>query len=111
VTHDPGCYNRIRFAIDDVDGALRFRRLDVTGESVRRETVAALEAYLNERPLGEVDLAEVRRITEGCGSACGEELIRVIGEQKALFCPRQVGSGGSPTAQAPVNMRRRIDET
>lgn len=91
----PGtCYNRIRFAMDDEDGWLRFRRISVEGEGVCGVNLQALEAYLAQRPLREIDLDEVRRITAGCHPQCGAEIIRVIAEQQAFFC-RHLQAEGS----------------
>lgn len=80
------CYNRIRFTMDDADGHLRFRKLDLEGGPVCEGVLERLRKYLQGRPLREVDLAEVRRLTADCHSECGTELLRVIGDQKKLFC-------------------------
>ncbi|MBN1863539.1 MAG: hypothetical protein JW808_01425 [Victivallales bacterium] len=85
---DTECYNRIRFAIDDADGKLRFRRIGVEGGVFCEGVLKQLEAYLKERPLRDVDLKEVRSITSECRPDCGQELVRIIGEHKEFFCGR-----------------------
>jgi len=83
---DIECYNRIRFVMDDADGSLRFRRIGIEGKTFCEDILKQLEAYLMTRPLREVDLTEVRRIASKCRPGCGEELVRIISDQKTFFC-------------------------
>ena len=82
------CYDRIRFAMDDADGSLRFRRIGVEGGVYCEEVLKRLEAYLKKRPLRDVDMDAVREITSNCHPECGKELVRIIAEQKTFFCGR-----------------------
>lgn len=80
------CYNRIRFAMDDADGSLRFRRIGVEGGVYCEGVLKRLEAYLKERPLRDIDMDRVREITSNCHPECGKELVHTIAEQKNFFC-------------------------
>ncbi len=53
---DAECYNRIRFAMDDADGSLRFRRIGVEGGVYCKGVLKRLEAYLKKRPLRDIDM-------------------------------------------------------
>ena len=90
---DAECYNRIRFAMDDADGSLRFRRIGVEGGMHCEGVLKELEVYLKERPLRDVDLNEVKRIASECRPGCGKELVRVIAEQKEFFCGKGEAAG------------------
>ena len=87
------CYNRVRFAMDDADGGLRFRRIGVEGGVYCEGVLKRLEAYLKKRPLRDIDMDRVREITSNCHPECGKELVRIIAEQKDFFCGRSEMAG------------------
>jgi hypothetical protein len=88
------CRDKVRFSLSDKSGALRFERFDIVDQPECRRTLDDLRAILLGRPLLEIDLAEIKRISCPHGDHCMRAVSEIIEECQTMFAR---GKHWSPT--------------
>ena len=84
------CRNRIRFALSDATGTLRFTCFDIVGAPECRETAETLRKYVLGRPLAEMDSDHIRRLTCSGNGRCMLDIAGVIEDCRAILLPDRV---------------------
>ncbi len=82
---DSDCKDKIRFSLSDRSGALRFEAFDVVDQPDCRHIVDALRQILLHRPLAEIDVAEVERLSCPHGDQCMRAAAKIIRECQGTF--------------------------
>lgn len=81
------CHDEIRFTITDRTGSLRFTKFEIVGVDACYDIEEALQSYLFNRPLDDVNIDDIRHALSGDH----EECIRAIADIVEWFRPKTVG--------------------
>ena len=84
------CRNKVRFALSDSTGTLRFTDFDIVDAPECRGTAEALKEYVLGRPLAELDSDYVRRLTCAGNGRCILDIASVIDDCRAILVPDRV---------------------
>ena len=79
------CHDGIRFAITDQEGALRFTKFEIADEESCDGVENALQSYLLNRPLADIDIDAIRHALSGGHEDC----VRAIADIIKWFRPNQ----------------------
>jgi len=83
------CRNRVRCALSDETGVLRFREFDIVGAPECRETVATLRHYLVGRALAETDAGYIRELGRVTRLLCARVVAQLVEESQQTFIHRR----------------------
>lgn len=89
------CRNKVRFALSDSTGTLRFTDFDIVDAPECRDTAEALRQYVLGRPLAELDSDYIRQMTCAGNGQCICDIAGVIEDYRILLLP------GSEEAHEP----------
>jgi hypothetical protein len=81
------CRNRVRFALSDSTGVLRFTDFDIVDAPECREVAKTLKAYLVGRPLAELDLDHIRGLSCGGNGQCVRDVADEIEDYRRILAP------------------------
>lgn len=84
-TTGEACADRIRFSLSDASGKLVFSAFEFVGRGTCPEAEQRLREHLLGRPLADVDLRLVERLSCASGQACFPQIAAVIREHQQLF--------------------------
>jgi len=79
------CKDRVRFSLSDKSGVLRFERFDIADKPECQRVLTALRDILLDRPLSEIDLAEIEQVTCPHGDECTRAVAKVIQDCQKTF--------------------------
>ena len=79
------CRDKIRFALSDESGELRFTSFDIVDMPECQDLARALQEYLLDRPLAEVDLDYLVGLRCRANGECVQGMIRMVDEYQAMF--------------------------
>lgn len=79
------CSDRIRFSLSDKSGVLRFEDFDIVGQPDCRQMAERLRGILLGRPLADIDVAEIRRVSCPGNAECMRAVAEIIEDTKATF--------------------------
>ena len=80
-----GCYDKIRFTLNDSSGVLRFESFDIVDSPECTDIARTLREYLVGRPLAEVDLEYISGLWCWGNAECMKTVVQVIQEHRELF--------------------------
>ena len=72
------CHDEIRFAITDKEGALRFTKFEIADEESCNGVENALQSYLLNRPLDDIDIDAIRHALSGGHEDCVQAIADII---------------------------------
>ena len=81
------CADRIRFSLSDASGKLAFSAFEFLNRGTCPEAEQRLREYLVGRPLADVDLRVVEKLSCTGDRECFAQIAAVIREQQELFVP------------------------
>ena len=81
------CRNKVRFALSDSTGTLRFTDFGIVDAPECREVAGTLKEYLLGRPLAELDLDHIRRLTCPGNGQCIRDIANAIEDYRAILAP------------------------
>ncbi len=79
------CYDRIRYAMSDDGGELRFTSFQITGGTRCAGVEQELKEYLLSRPLLDLEVDKILQVRCPVGRQCIETIARVVTEQQSFF--------------------------
>jgi len=79
------CADRIRFSLSDASGKLAFSAFEFVNGGTCPEAEQRLREYLLGRPLADVDLRVVEKLSCADGRECFAQIAAVIREHQELF--------------------------
>jgi hypothetical protein len=79
------CANKVRFSLSDETGVLRFTSFDIVDVGGFCEIVETLQEYLVSRPLADVDVDYLRKLTCTGNGECLHTVIQMVEEYQQLF--------------------------
>jgi hypothetical protein len=79
------CADRIRFSLSDASGKLAFGAFEFVGGGACPEAEQRLREYLLGRPLADVDLRVVEKLSCAGGRECFVQIAAVIREHQEIF--------------------------
>jgi len=103
------CRERIRCAMSDRTGVLRFEGFDIVDAPRCAETAEKIRSYLVGRALAEVDAARIRRIGTEPDDPCARVVARMVAESQAIFVHGgRLSEGEAPSAPHGSAQRERV---
>jgi len=85
------CRNKVRFALSDSTGALRFTDFDIVDAPECSQIAGTLKEYLLGRPLADLDLDHIRGLTCPGNGQCFRDIVGVIDDCRAILVPEEGG--------------------
>ena len=85
------CRNKVRFALSDSTGALRFTDFDIVDAPECSQVKGTLKEYLLGRPLAELDLGYIRQMTCDGNGQCFRDIVSAIENSLAILTPDEDG--------------------
>ena len=79
------CYDKVRFALSDKSGELRFVQFDIEQAPECASVVQQLRNILVNKRLADIDLAEIRRLSCPGSGQCIHTVVRIIDEHQERF--------------------------
>jgi len=79
------CWHRLRAALSDRTGMLRFENFDIVNAPDSAETAATLRHYLVGRPLAETDPAHIRKLGRATEPVCAQRVARLVQKSQRRF--------------------------
>lgn len=90
------CRNKVRCALSDKTGQLRFESFDIVDAPECADTAEKIARYLVGRSLGDVDPGRIRDIGRDGNALCGRVVARMVEESQRTF----LHFNGSPEGAA-----------
>lgn len=81
------CRDKVRFALSDSTGTLRFTDFDIVDAPECREVAQKLRGQLLGRPLADLDLDYIRGLSCGGNGQCIRDIVSVIEDHRAMLAP------------------------
>lgn len=81
------CDDNVRFTLSDDNGDLHFTAFDIVNMPECTGLVENLRAKLLGRPLEQIDVAEIQRMSCRGNGQCMQSIVRTIVECQNLFLP------------------------
>ena len=81
------CRDKVRYSLSDKSGVLRFEDFRIDGLTDCAAAESELRALLVGRPVAEIDVDEIHRISCPRGGACMRAIVKAISECKEMFAP------------------------
>jgi len=79
------CWHKLRAALSDRTGVLRFESFDIVNAPDCAETAATLRHYLVGRPLAETDPAHIRKLGRATEPVCAQLVARLVQRSQRRF--------------------------
>jgi hypothetical protein len=79
------CRNKVRFALSDSTGTLRFTDFDIVDAPECRDTAEALKEYVLGQPLAELDSDRIRQMTCAGNGQCMLDIAGVIEDYRSIL--------------------------
>lgn len=79
------CRDKVRCAMSDKTGVLRFEGFDIVDTPECAETAAKIRKYLVGRALAEVDVRRIRDMGCDGDSLCARVVAQMVAESQAIF--------------------------
>ena len=90
------CWDRVRWALSDRSGVLRFESFDVVDVPECGETACGIRRYLAGRTLAEVDTSQIREIGHNTHPLCAQVIAQMVAEAQETFA----SAPADPTRQS-----------
>ena len=90
------CRNKVRCALSDATGQLRFESFDIVDAPECADTAQKIAQYLVGRPLAEVDPGRIRDIGRDGNPLCGRVVARLVEESQRTFVHLNSSPDGAP---------------
>jgi len=81
------CDDNVRFALSDDTGDLHFTTFDIVHAPQCNKLVEVLRAKLLNRPLAQIDVAEIQKMSCPGTGQCMQTIVRTIIECQNMFLP------------------------
>ena len=111
------CRDRVRSALSDRTGVLRFESFDIVDAPDCADTAATLRHYLVGRGLAEVDAGHIRQVGRVTHPLCARVIAQLVQESQETFVrgpqsqtgdlAQRSGAGAQPALRRPVRSDQR----
>ena len=95
IEDDSECYDRIRYAMSDDGGELRFTSFQITGGTKCAGVEQELREYLFSCPLRDLKVDKILQVSCPVGRQCIETVARVVLEQQSFFAGEKEAASGA----------------
>jgi len=100
------CRSKVRCAMSDRSGVLRFESFDIVDAPERAGTAQTIHRYLVGRALAEADTERIREMGRDGDVLCARVVAQLVAESQAVF-GHDGPLAGSHAAEPPPNTMRK----